>query len=374
MTCSASQQGLLSYSRDRSIFITILQYHGWLCSGGSRKFWWGGIWSQNLKNSDVFTKIETDFLAEIGNSNVFFAQNQVVSKKKKKKKKKKKVFTKIKTDFSAGFVTFRSVGGDASRNGAELFKIRADFSAKIVTFRLVGGDASPPSPPLNPPLWLCYLLYSIRINRNSIQLYICSQFASGSQSPISQQSGPQQKKFSDPCSRVSRKHLTFSSVVGGFCNTIDFAFSPRLILNQRQILDTKIYPVLQRQCSICVLLTGPFTIESFSVLLMTWIFRARSKIKAVGFFFGFSFEEYQKTAFAVWGLKSHNPSWNTALNFKKDLRCLGPQKSQSILKYSIKLQKRSSLLGGPNLSEFAPKSLGSEQVPSLLSAQSTIVT
>ena len=43
----------------------------------------------------------------------------------KKKKKKKKVLTKIETDFSAGFVTFRSVGGDASRNGAELFKIRA---------------------------------------------------------------------------------------------------------------------------------------------------------------------------------------------------------------------------------------------------------
>ena len=65
---------------------------------------------------------------------------------KKKKKKKKKVFTKIETDFSAGFVTFRSVGGDASRNGAELFKIRADFSAKIVTFRLVGG-MHPPHPP-----------------------------------------------------------------------------------------------------------------------------------------------------------------------------------------------------------------------------------
>ena len=66
----------------------------------------GGIWSQNLKNSDAFTKIETDFSAEIGNSNVFIAQNQVVSKKKKKK-----VLTKIETDFSAGFVTFRSVGG-----------------------------------------------------------------------------------------------------------------------------------------------------------------------------------------------------------------------------------------------------------------------
>ena len=63
------------------------------------------------------------------------------------KKKKKKVFTKIESDFSAGFVTFRSVGGDASRNGAELFKIEADFSAKIVTFRLVGGDASPHPPP-----------------------------------------------------------------------------------------------------------------------------------------------------------------------------------------------------------------------------------
>ena len=48
----------------------------------------GGFEAQNLKNSDVFTKIESDFSAEIGNSNVFFAQIQVVSKKKKKKKKK----------------------------------------------------------------------------------------------------------------------------------------------------------------------------------------------------------------------------------------------------------------------------------------------
>ena len=63
-----------------------------------------------------------------------------------KKKKKEKVFTRIESDFSAGFVTFRLVGGDASRNGAELFEIEADFSAKIVTFRLVGG-MHPPSPP-----------------------------------------------------------------------------------------------------------------------------------------------------------------------------------------------------------------------------------
>ena len=74
----------------------------------------GGFEAQNLKNSDVFTKIaeiqtffspkfrwspkkkkkkkglhqnkiESDFSAEIGNSTVFFAQIQVVSKKKKKK-------------------------------------------------------------------------------------------------------------------------------------------------------------------------------------------------------------------------------------------------------------------------------------------------
>ena len=71
---------------------------------------------------------------------------QKKKKKKKKKKEKKKVFTKIGSDFSAGFVRFRLVGGDASLTGAELFEIEADFSAKIVTFRLVGG-MHPPHPP-----------------------------------------------------------------------------------------------------------------------------------------------------------------------------------------------------------------------------------
>ena len=131
-------------------------FHCNYCQWRIQKILVGGIWSQNLKNSDVFTKIESDFSAENGNSNVFFAQNQVVSKKKK-------VFTKIESDFSAGFVTFRSVGGDASRNGAELFKIEADFSAKIVTFRLVGGECIPPTPPpLNPPLII--VVWLLRIN------------------------------------------------------------------------------------------------------------------------------------------------------------------------------------------------------------------
>ena len=47
----------------------------------SPKFRW------SPKKKKVFTKIESDFLAEVGNSNVFFAQIQVVSKRKKKKKR-----------------------------------------------------------------------------------------------------------------------------------------------------------------------------------------------------------------------------------------------------------------------------------------------
>ena len=170
------------------------------------------------KKKKVFTEIESDFSAEVGNSNVFFAQNQVVSKKKKglhrnwewffgrsrkfkrffrpksgglqkkkfffaqnqvvSKKKKKKVFTETESDFSAEIgnsnVFFRpksggvqkikkglhrnwkwffgrnrkieAGGGDASQNGTEFIEIEADFLAKTVTFRLVGG-MHPPIPP-----------------------------------------------------------------------------------------------------------------------------------------------------------------------------------------------------------------------------------
>ena len=45
------------------------------------------------KRKKVFTEIETDFSAKIGNSNVFSAQKQVISKKKK--------ITEIETNFSA---------------------------------------------------------------------------------------------------------------------------------------------------------------------------------------------------------------------------------------------------------------------------------
>ena len=45
----------------------------------------------------------------------------------KKKKKKKKVFTKIETDFSAGFVTFRLVGGGCIPNWSRIIRNRGWF-------------------------------------------------------------------------------------------------------------------------------------------------------------------------------------------------------------------------------------------------------
>ena len=110
----------------------------------------GGIWSTKPQKFGCLHQNWEWFFGRNRKFKRFFAHIQVVSKKKKKKKKKG--LHQNWDWFFAGFVTFRSVGGDASRNGAELFETEADFSAKIVTFRLVGGDASPPSPPLNPPL------------------------------------------------------------------------------------------------------------------------------------------------------------------------------------------------------------------------------
>ena len=131
----------------------------------------GGFEAQNLKNSVVFTKIESDFSPKFKR---FLRPNSGGLQKKKKrsspklrvifrpkskiqtffspefrwspKKKKKKVFTKIETDFSPDSLRLGRWGGGASRNGAELFEIEANFSAKIVTFRLVGG-MHPPHPP-----------------------------------------------------------------------------------------------------------------------------------------------------------------------------------------------------------------------------------
>ena len=104
----------------------------------------GGIWSTKPQKFGCLHQNWERFFGRSRKFNrFFFAQIQVVSKKKKKKKGLHQNWDW----FFAGFVTFSSVGGDASWNGAELFETEADFSAKIVTFRLVGGCIPPPPPP-----------------------------------------------------------------------------------------------------------------------------------------------------------------------------------------------------------------------------------
>ena len=119
-------------------------------SGGSRKFWLGGFEAKTSKIRMSSPKLRVIFWPKSGIQTFFLPKIRWSPKKKKKKKKRSS--PKLRLIFRPDSLRLGRWGGDASRNGAELFKIRAYFSAKIVTFRLVGGDASPPSPPLNPPL------------------------------------------------------------------------------------------------------------------------------------------------------------------------------------------------------------------------------
>ena len=81
-------------------------------------------------------------------------------------KKKKRSSPKLRLIFRPDSLRLGRWGGDASRNGAELFKIRADFSAKIVTFRLVGG-MHPPIPPLKSATGYDYGLCHIKMALHS---------------------------------------------------------------------------------------------------------------------------------------------------------------------------------------------------------------
>ena len=66
----------------------------------------GGFEAQNLKNSDVFTKTESDFSAEFGNSNVFFAQMRdsgCLQKKKKRSSPKLRVIFRPKSEIQTFF-------------------------------------------------------------------------------------------------------------------------------------------------------------------------------------------------------------------------------------------------------------------------------
>ena len=106
----------------------------------------------DLQKKKVFAKIQSDFLAEIQNSNVFSAQNQVISKRKKKKGLRQNSgrfflpkFRKLKT--------FQ--GGLFSHGGGGLFSIfhrksasKAQKSCDFAYFTSQwGGLEPPPRPP-----------------------------------------------------------------------------------------------------------------------------------------------------------------------------------------------------------------------------------
>ena len=127
------------------------------------------------KKKKVFAKIQSDFSAEIQNSNVFFAQNQVISKKKKKKKRSS---PKFKAIFLPKFRNFKRFRGGSFRMGGAIF----NFSQKIglkstknmrfcILHKPMGGLEPPPPPP-----WLRYWVWCFYPSPSCVQIlaFFCS--------------------------------------------------------------------------------------------------------------------------------------------------------------------------------------------------------
>ena len=113
----------------------------------------GDLQKKKKKKKKVFAKIQSDFSAEIQNSNVFSAQNQVISKKKTKKTKKRSS-PKFKAIFLPKFRNFKRFRGGSFRMGGAIF----NFSQKIglkstknmrfcILHKPMGGARAPPPPP-----------------------------------------------------------------------------------------------------------------------------------------------------------------------------------------------------------------------------------
>ena len=101
------------------------------------------------KKKKVFTGFESDFLAEIGNSTVFSAQKQVVSKKKKKKRSSTilRLIFRPKSDiqtFEGGCFSMGGLFSIFHKKSASKPPNRCDFAY----FTCQWGISSPPPPPL----------------------------------------------------------------------------------------------------------------------------------------------------------------------------------------------------------------------------------
>ena len=74
----------------------LVKIYSYLPVADPENFGGGGFEAQNLKNSDVFTKIESDFSAEIGNSNFFSPKFRWSPKKKRSSPKLRLIFHRIR--------------------------------------------------------------------------------------------------------------------------------------------------------------------------------------------------------------------------------------------------------------------------------------
>ena len=92
------------------------------------------------KKKKVFAKIQSDFSAEIQNSNVFFAQNQVISKKKKGLRQNSRRF------FFQNFASL-NVSGGAIFNFSQKIGLKSTKNMRFCILHKPMGEARAPPPP-----------------------------------------------------------------------------------------------------------------------------------------------------------------------------------------------------------------------------------
>ena len=109
----------------------------------------GDLQKKKKKKEKVFAKIQSDFSAEIQNSNVFSAQNQVISEKKKKG------LRQYSGRFFSQFRKFKRMRGGSFRMGGAIFHFSQKIGLKstknmrfCILHKPMGGARAPPPPPL----------------------------------------------------------------------------------------------------------------------------------------------------------------------------------------------------------------------------------